>query len=1172
MDKTSIKTFAVESRRKMIESVKYQASLLGITADEIREPIAKAEGMETYDYGAGQYTIYDDDIKKRESLVKEIKNKGFDNVVEEVAYTWFNRIIAIRYMEVNDYLPTRTRVLSADRESKIEPDIITEALDIDLNFSQEDKEKIFKFKEESRLDELFRFLFVKQCNKLNEILPGLFEKTDDYMELLLDIKFTDENGVIRQLVDNIPEDDFGNQIEIIGWLYQYYNSELKDDTFKNIKNKVPKERIPAATQLFTPDWIVKYMVENSVGRLWLEGHPNDDLKSKWKYFVEEAEQEPEVELKLAEIRKESKDLKPEDIKVIDPCMGSGHILVYVFEVLMQIYISEGFTEKDAVESILKNNIFGLDIDDRAFQLAYFAIMMKARKYHRTILNKFIVPNVYSIKETDFLSDDLIRKISKNNKLIFDDLSYLKRKFVDAKNYGSLLKIKNINFELFNEYLDEIISSNNANLDDYSLKKGVYLLKTILKQAEVLYDQYDVAITNPPYMLRRNMNKDLNKFISSNFLSAGDFYTAFIERCFDFTKVRGFNSLLTTESWMFLSTFNELREFLLNNKALINLLHMDISLISFSTSAAIWRNCNLNYKSDFKYLNNNDLKDDEPIIFPAINNRNNQLDYFLFKDLPNYIFAYWCPPHLLNLFSKETIADFFELDSGIKCGNNTLFLRYWYEVDYTKIGQDMKSYDEIFTKQKKWFKHNKAGGFKKWYGNMDYVINLENGGEEIKQKVDKGSVRLRNPKNYFKSSISWPLIGDDKYSCKFVESGILNDVTANAIYFENDIDYYLLGFLNSSVANFIINLINPTISYPLTTIKSIPFIKSGKFFEENLDGCVKTNIDLSKKLWDLNEFSWDFKKHYFLFSENSSLEESFIQSLDLISKIKDNIKSNDIFLNNFFIDLYEMDNYVSSSPLSDNIEWSYEQLVISFISYAVGCMFGRYSLDDDGLQFAGGEFDISKYSKFVPDDDNIIPVLDTEYFNDDIVGGFVEFVKTCFGEETLEENLDFIAGALKKKGKTSREIIRNYFLTDFFKDHAQTYKKCPIYWQFDSGKQNAFKCLIYMHRYEPGLVARVRTDYLHKTQKAIEQNLSHCESIIANSSNKSEVSKATKDKSKYIKQLDEIKVYDEALAHIANQRIEMDLDDGVKVNHAKFQNVEISKEGQKVKKINLLKKI
>lgn len=559
MDKGAIKTFAVESRRKLMEDVEYKMSLLGITKDEIAESISTSEGVQTFNIGgSATYSIYDEDIKKRERLIQEVDNKGFESVVEEVAYTWFNRIIAIRFMEVNHYLPSKVCVLSSETPGKIEPDIITEAFNIDLDYSDEDKKLIFKLKDENKLDELFRFLFIKQCNKLNDILPGLFEKTEDYMELLLNISFTNEDGVIRQLIESIPEEDFTNQVEIIGWLYQYYNSELKDEIFANLKKsiKISKENIPAATQLFTPDWIVKYMVENSVGRLWLESHPNEELKAKWKYYVEEAQQTPEVEAKLTEIRNNSDIHNPEDIKVIDPCMGSGHILVYVFDVLMQIYVSEGYTERDAAVSILENNIYGLDIDDRAYQLAYFAVMMKARQYNRKILKQNIIPTVYSIKESNNINFNLFKQI--NDKKVLNELYDLCEVFKDAKEYGTILNINNYDFNLLNDVIDNINQNKSVlrlvNYNDY------ILLKNIVKQAEVMYQKYDVVVTNPPYMGNKGMNSNLKNFIKNNYpLTKSDLFAVFIEKGLNFIKETGINCMVTMQSWMFLSSFEKFRE-------------------------------------------------------------------------------------------------------------------------------------------------------------------------------------------------------------------------------------------------------------------------------------------------------------------------------------------------------------------------------------------------------------------------------------------------------------------------------------------------------------------------------------------------------------------------------------------------------------------------------------
>ena len=616
MDKTAIKTFAINSRKKLMEDVESTMSLVGINKDNIYEPISSANGIETYQLGGSTNSIYDNDISKRERLVKEVKQKGFENVVEEVAYTWFNRIIAIRFMEINNFLPTKTRVLSSETAGKIEPDIITEAFDVDLDYTQEDKELIFKLKDENKLDELFRFLFIKQCNKLNEILPGLFEKTDDYLELLLNISFTNEDGVVRQLIDTIPEKDFESQVEVIGWLYQFYNTELKDETFANLKKriKISKERIPAATQLFTPDWIVKYMVENSVGRLWLEGHPNNKLKSKWQYYVDEAKQEPEVEQQLIAIRKESEILKPEDISVIDPCMGSGHILVYVFEVLMDIYVSEGFTEKDACESILKNNLYGLDIDKRAYQLAYFAVLMKARKYNRRILTKGISPLLCSIEETNSISKEFIEELISQDKTNEKNWNYLYNVFKNAKEYGSILDIENINFD---ELFDDICTyeSNKNNLNQYKYQNEIQLMKNIIQQSKLLVKNYDIVATNPPYMGNSGMHPNLTDYLKKNYPnSKSDLFAVFIEKCHDFCNEKGFVAMITQQSFMFLSTFEKLRVELINNHTIINMAHLGAHAfeeiggeVVQATTFVNKNNLIENYKSTFHRLTELDRK-------------------------------------------------------------------------------------------------------------------------------------------------------------------------------------------------------------------------------------------------------------------------------------------------------------------------------------------------------------------------------------------------------------------------------------------------------------------------------------------------------------------------------------------------------------------------------------
>ena len=1181
MDKNAIKSFAIESRRQMIESVKYQASLIGITAEGISEPISKAEGMETYDYGIGTHSIYDEDIQKRKSLVKEIENKGFDNVVEEVAYTWFNRIIAIRFMEVNDYLPTRTRVLSSEIEGKREPDIITDALDLDLDFNQDDKKTILKFKDENKLDELFKFLFIKQCNKLNDILPGLFEKTNDYLELLLEISFTKPEGIVRRLIDSILEDDFKNQVEIIGWLYQFYNVELKDETFKNIsKNKVSKEKLPAVTQLFTPDWIVRYMVENSLGRLWIENHSNNNLKLKWNYYLDEAQQESDVSLQLNEIRNRFRISSPEDIKVIDPCMGSGHILVYVFDVLMQIYVSEGFMEKDAAISIIKNNLYGLDIDDRAYQLAYFAIMMKSRSYNRNIFNYNLNPMIGSIQESNHLSSEFLDLIISENYEIKDDLTYLIEIFNDAKLYGSLLKIKKIDFNRIFNVISTLKDDNHSTLNLYKYSEELELLQSIVFQAKLLYSKYDVIVTNPPYMGIRNMNKQLSNFLNKNYAKTKfDLSTAMMERSISFSNEYSFISMINIPVWMFLYTYEDLRGKLLDNLTLINMLHMgrgvfgaDFGSTSFVINAYFVKNYRATYRQLFEDKGSIDsIKQKEEWFFKEDKNWNkflfNQND---FNEIPGSPIAYWTSKEYMDVFKRSKyLQDICDVKAGIGTSDNNRFLRFWHEINFKKFGLNFKSRQESKESGLKWFPYNKGGEFRKWYGNHIYVINWENDGEELRN-FKKST--LRNPSFYFKKSISWSLINSSYFGARFFPYGFLFDVNGSSLFSDDEYYYYIGGFLCSKLSTLFLSILNPTIAFQVGNIKTLPFI-----FDINqvniVEEIVKENINLSKIDWNNYETSWNYLKHPLLMFDAPNIKKSFELWSDYKNNLFTKVKMNEIKLNSIFSEIYSINFDCNVEDEDVTIRKpNYEMDIKSFISYAVGCMFGRYSLDNEGIQFAGGNFDLSNYSKCVPDDDNIIPVLDTEYFEDDIVGRFVEFVKVCFGEESLEENLDFIAGALNKKGKTSREIIRNYFLKDFFKEHSKIYNKCPIYWQFDSGKQNAFKCLIYMHRYEPGLVARVRTDYLHKTQKAIEQNVSHCDSIISSSSNKSDISKATKDKSKYIKQLDEIKVYDEALRHMATQNIEIDLDDGVKVNYSKFQNVEVSQEGEKTKKINLLKKV
>lgn len=1184
MDKQKLKTFAIESRRKLIEDVTYQANLLGVSADGINEPFETADGMQAFDIGAGKpYKIYDEDIKRRESLINEVKDKGFDNVMEEVAYTWFNRIIAIRYMELHNYLPTHVRVLSSEIEGKNEPDIITESPNIDLDFTQEDKELIYKLKDENSLDELFQFLFIKQCNKLNEILPGLFEKTEDYMEILLNLSYTSEEGMIYTLLNDLSEEDF-NEVEIIGWMYQYYIQEKKDLTNDINKRQMPKEDLPAVTQIFTPDWIVQYMVDNSLGRYWIKRNPHSSLKNHLQFYIDEAEQDKEVSQILKEIRKDN--IKIRDVKFFDPCMGSGHILVYAFDVLVEIYNELGYAKREIPSLILENNLYGLDIDDRAYQLAYFAILMKAREHDNKIFNKEIKLNLCAIQETNPITNELITFINKYDSDFASDVSYLKELFMDGKEFGSLIQVKSLNYnELYNSY-NNLLNNVTSSISDIKFKN---LLKTyvypLIKQAEILSGKYDCVVTNPPYM--NKFNKNYKNFVKENYKDySKDLFSIFIYHNFDFCKKEGYSAFMTPLVWMYINSYEKIRKYIIEDKNFISLIELEYSALSSLGATVpvctfVLSNNKINdYKSTFFKLSNftGGLEVQKEKTLNAINQ---EVDYKFnsspenFEEIPGSPIAYWASENAINAFNiGDSLEKLGDVKQGLATADNNRFLRFWYEVNYENIGLGYSSINNAKSSGLKWFPYNKGGSFRKWYGNQDYIVNWKNDGFEIRNmRSTNGKIKSRaqNTQFYFKPSLSWSKISSSDIAFRMFPAGFLFDVAGCSIFLDDNFKY-VLGFLNSSISQTLLDLISPTLNYEVGHVASLPLIFDDSK-KNDIVSLVNENINICKDDWDYYEISWNFSKNPLLKFNENLLSSSF----DDWAEYKDNqfelLKSNEVKLNKIFSDIYSIDSDcdVDDNHVSVN-KANYVNDIKSFISYVIGNMFGRYNLNDNGLICTSNNFNIDDYSKFIPDVDNIVPITDREYFDDDIVGRFVEFVRVSFGEEHLEENLDFIAGALKKSGGSSRDIIRNYFLKDFFNDHKKMYKSCPIYWLFDSGKENGFKCLIYMHRYTSDLVARVRTDYLHKTQKAIESQIDYQIGVKEHSSNSKDKSRADKQIKLLTKQLNETKIYDEALAHVASQNIELDLDDGVKVNYAKFQGVEVSHEGQKTRKINLLKKL
>ena len=798
MDKTILKNFAVNSRNKLIEDTIYRLSLLGITEDEIQDPI-EANGMQTFQIGGTNFSIYDDDINKRKEIIEDIESKGFKNFVEEVAYTWFNRIIAIRYMEVNSYLPTKTRVLSSETEGKIEPDILTDALNIDLDYTQEEKELIFKLKDENKLDELFRFLFIKQSNKLNEILPGLFKTTNDSLELLLNISFTSEESVVRQLIDTIPEEDFTKQVEIIGWLYQYYISEKKNQVININKSNIKKEDIPAATQLFTTDWVVKYMVDNSLGRYWIERNPNSSLKKHLEYYLGEAQQDEETQRKLDEIR--SENISVEELTFFDPCMGSGHILVYAFDVFFEIYKELGYLERDIPELILKNNIFGLDIDDRAYQLAYFAVLMKARKYDRKILQKGIVPNVYAIQESGNITDSIIEFIQKHDEKIVNDVIYLKEIFESGKEFGSLIQVKNIDFNNLRTSLSEIIDNSKSTLTDINITNIISNdLMTLINQAELLSKKYSAVVTNPPYMNKFEKNlKDFAKKYYKDY--SKDLFSMFIYRNFDFCKKYGYNSLMTPFVWMFIKNYENLRKFIINNKSISSLIQLEYSAFSEATvpiCTFVLSNFDKNYAGTYlklsEFTGGMDVQKEKVLQIikgdEILNDKNKYIiKQFNFDKIPGSPIAYWIDDNLIACFNNTKLESLANVKQGLATADNNRFLRYWWEVDFNNIGFSSINCENSKNTNKKWFPYNKGGDYRKWWGNQEFVVNWENDGYEIRNIIGpNGRVRSRaqNTQFYFHKSLSWSKISSGKVAFRYYPNGFIFDVAGCSVFLDKKI--------------------------------------------------------------------------------------------------------------------------------------------------------------------------------------------------------------------------------------------------------------------------------------------------------------------------------------------------------------------------------------------------
>lgn len=1215
MNKTAIRKFAEWAREKLIEDIKYKAGIVGITENGIAEKLPQSTSdTYFYDVGTKDYTkISGIEIKQRDALVKAIQTKercyksyqeAFENVIEEVAYTWFNRLIAIRFMEVNDYLPSGVCVLSSENKAKKEPDLVTTPFDTDLEFTSYEQDRIIQLKDDNKLDELFRMLFIKQCNKLHDILPELFEKTDDYSELLLTISFTDPEGIIHHLINDIEDVDFrindemytddgkikaDGQVEIIGWLYQYYISKKHDEIVNIYKGTVKKADIPAATQLFTTDWIVRYMVDNSLGRYWIERNPQSKLAEKLEFFVTP---------KNGEIQYVDEKINPTDLTFFDPCMGSGHILVYAFDVLMEIYREVGYSDRDAALSIVENNLFGMDIDKRAYQLAYFAVMMKARSYNRRALTKGISNNLAVVEESNSIDKFACNGLTTDNEQNKIG-EYLVEVYKDAQEIGTLQTIEKKDYKEFVEYLSNVESSAGQ-IDLFStawLNDTLPQMVQLAKQAKIMSNKYAVVCTNPPYM--NKLEGQLKKFVVDNYKAySGDLFSVFIYRNFDYCKVDGYSAFMTPFVWLFIKTYEALRTYIIDTKAITTLVQMEYSAFEEATvpiCSFVLKNGKATEKalcfrlSDFK----GGMEVQKQKVLEAIENKN--CGYFYeaeqkdFRRIPGSPLAYWLSNNMYHVFFEgKLLNQIGKPEQGMATADNGRFVRKWYEVAINKTSLRKNAYS-------KWIPYNNGGGFRKWYGFNTDVVNWENNGLEIKSFP---KAYVRNERDYFKSGITWNAITSSDVSVRFFGEGFIFSNAGMAIFTSEQYQKYLLAFINSCVSKSILSILSPTLNYNAGDMGNIPIIFSDAVNESGL--CNKC-IEISKNDWDAFETSWDFKKHPLAsYSTNKTSTAFELWAKECDERFKQ-LKANEEELNRIFIDIYGLQDELTPEVEDKDVTVRKADLqrdIKSLISYAVGCMFGRYSLEREGIVYAGGNFDdvywkykgqaaldkngepieggyagisLANYHypkfhdtedwetatelSFEPDADNCIPITDEEYFEDDIVGLFCAWLKKVYGEDTLEENLDFIANALGNKGKTSREVIRNYFLTDFIKDHIKIYQKRPIYWLFDSGKQNGFKALVYMHRWNADTIGNVRVEYLHRIQRVYEKEIIRMQEIIDNSHDNKEISNATKRKEKLQKQIKETKDYDAKIAHLALSRIDIDLDDGVKVNYEKVQTAD-----------------
>ena len=1183
MDKRVLQSYAVWAKDNLEQQVEVSLKTLGINGDnDFRR--ARKEG--DFTVIEGDPNSYPADLYgKRQEIINQVRMNGYRNLIEEFAYTWFNRLVALRFMELHDFLPHGFRVLSSSGGS-VEPDIlknlslIRDELRLDMNICEQ-------LKSQGRTEELFRYVLVSQCNALSDILPMLFSREQSYMELLLPKSLLIGKTVLTELVA-IPEENFMNDVEIIGWMYQFYISAKKDAVMAS-KKTITKETLPAVTQLFTPDWIVRYMAENSVGRIWMESYPQSSLRREMRYYVDDPVQPEEVQSKLEEIK--YKNVNPESIRVIEPCCGSGHILVYLMDLLYRMYEEKGYNKRDIPTLILKNNLVGLDVDKRAAQLASFALVMKARTLNNRFFREeyYTLPQVYEIQDSHVLESLDFRRNMRELEVFTDKeikaVADIANTFENGKTIGSLIKVPVLDYaslEAVIEKLENQVIPTAFNM--YFVSECAEQLKLLLNQAKVLSAKYDVMITNPPYMGISSMETPVKEYAVKNYpCSKTDMFAMFMET--GFVKPNGFIAMINMHSWMFIMSYEKLRQVLLQTKCVVNMMHLAAHAFETvggevvqTTSFIIRDSCISHYNGVYAQLTEPTSQQAKEDLFLSKANRYivSQEKFFKIQGAP---VAYWASDKTRESFANNpTIDELFETRNGMSTTNNNLFLRHWFEPALSTIG--LGDYTALSAQEsgRKWFRYNKGGEFRRWYGNNDYVVNWWNDGQELKayvaERYGSYSKEIRSEDRYFFESITWSGVTSSQTGFRYSPAGAVFDSGANGLFISDPIMLkYVTGFLNTKLVIGFVKCKNPTINTGSGTVGQLPICVSKKHIEDVVV-IVEKCIEISQEDWDSFETSWDFQNQP-LYRGRSLISDSFhLWQEECLRRFK-NLKCNEEELNRIFIDIYglqdeltpEVDDKDVTVRLADR-----ERDVKSLISYLIGVVMGRYSLDVPGLAYAGGEWDSSKYQTYQPDDDGIVPIYRGIGMEDGLTAQLIKLIKLIYGEDTYRQNMDFIAESIGRNSNESSEEALNRYLNDgFYADHLKIYQKRPIYWLFSSGKNSGFKCLIYMHRYNSDTLARINSRYFLPESTRLKNDLEELNGRLAKADGRDRV-RLEKERQKLAAAYNEAVEYGQVLDHVANQYIAIDLDDGVKVNYARFQGVEMVTDSGKKMKMDLLAQI